>query len=69
MSLTVFFQKIDHDLGAVTFGTELTRLGASVPDAELLGSVGDMAAGDELGVVDLGAELGARLTGAELPAI
>ena len=58
------------DLGAVTIGAELTRLGAKIHGAEVQGyfmRVVDMAAyvarmWHELGAVDLGAEFGLALS-------
>jgi len=65
MSLTVSFQKIDPNLGTVTIGAELTRLGANCFGAEVQGHF--------LRVVDVAAcvartwhELGANYYGAEL---
>ena len=74
MSLTVSFQKIDPNLGTVTIGAELTRLGANCFGAEVQGHflrVVDVAAcvartWHELGAVDLSAELGANYYSAEL---
>ena len=72
--LIVFFQKINLDLGAVTIGTKLTRLGAKAIGVEVQGHflrVVDVAAyvartWHELGAVDLGAKLDANYYGAEL---
>ena len=76
MSLTVSFQKIDPNLGTVTIGAELTRLGANCFGAEVQGHflrVVDVAAcvartRHELGSVDLGAELGAIFSDVDLGA-
>jgi hypothetical protein len=74
MSLTVSFQKMDLDLGAVIIDTELTRLGANCFGAKVQGHflrVIDVSAyvawtWHELGAVDLGAELDTICYGAEL---